>query len=224
MFERRASGKARLGLAIVLGAVAAGAASAANPHDPQKRFNAADQAWARRLVITGADLPGHGWTGQKSTDNSTCRSFNPDESDLVETGERESLDFMRGGSFVASTAAVFISSADAQRSWNREVKPQVLECLAEGLNDVSTSGATVKIVSSGRLGFPKLAPRTAAFRVRLAFDVQGLKFGADLHFICLGRGRANLALVTMSPGRPLTPLPAGLERTLASRLAQRLRG
>jgi hypothetical protein len=215
----------RLGSTIVLAALLAGAAFAANPHDPQKRFTAADQAWARKLVVTRADLTGTGWTAQKSTDDSTtCRSFNPDESDLVETGERQSLEFTRGGSFVMSTAAIFANASQARAMWNREMRPQLLDCLAEGLKGTSTGDATVKITARGPLSFPKLAERTAAFRVHLAFNVQGIKFGAELHIICLGRGRANLALMTMSPGKPLSPLPAGLERTLAARLAQRLRG
>src|SRR6266581_9416567 len=99
---------ARLATLLVLAVVLTGTAAAANPHDPQKRFTAADQALAGGLVLKRADLPGTGWKGTKSTsDNSTCRSFNPDESKLVETGEKESLEFTRGGGFVSSTAAVF---------------------------------------------------------------------------------------------------------------------
>jgi hypothetical protein len=214
---------ARLVTAVVLAGALAGAAIAANPHDPQKRHTAADQVLAARLVLKRADLPAMGWQGAKSTeDDSTCRSFNPDESKLVETGKKESLEFTRNGGFVTSMAAIFRTAKDAQTGWNLEVKPQILNCLAEGLGQASISGATVKITSRGKLAFPHLAPRTAAFFVRLAFNVQGIKFAADLHFICLGRDRANLALMTLSPGKPLTPLPAGIDRTLAARLAKRL--
>src|SRR5207244_9464660 len=90
-----------------------------------------------------------------------------------------------------------------------EIKSHLLDCLAEGLNGTSTPNATVKITARGPFSFPKLAERTAAFRVHLAFNVQGIKFGAELHIVCLGRGRANLALMSLSPGKPLTALPAG---------------
>ncbi|MFY9579973.1 MAG: hypothetical protein WAQ33_11655 [Gaiellaceae bacterium] len=213
----------RLTTTFALAAVVTGAAFAANPHDPQKRFTAADQAWARTLLLQRADLPGAGWTSKKSTgDNSTCKSFNPDESRLVETGEQQSREFSRGGGFVTSMAAIFKTAKDAETGWNLEAKTQILDCLAEALRQTSTGSATVKIAARGKLAFPQLAQRTAAFYVRLAFNVQGIKFNADLHFILLGRGRANLALMTLSPGKPLTPLPAGLDRKLAARLAQQL--
>ena len=125
---------------------------------------------------------------------------------------------------VTSLAAIFRTKKDAETSWNFEAKPQVLNCLAEGLAQTSTGGATVKITSRGKLAFPHVAPRTAAFFVRLAFNVQGIRFNADLHFVCLGSGRANLAVMTFSPGKPLTPLPAALDRTLAAKLASRLHG
>jgi opacity protein-like surface antigen len=214
----------RLAVSLVGGLVLAGAAVAASPHDPQKRFTKADQAWARKLLVKRGDLAGAGWRSQVSSNDATCQSFNPDESDLVETGERESPEFNRNGSFVASMAAVFRSSAHAQSAWNREIKLQVLDCLAEGIKDGSTDQVQVRIASRSRLAVPSVAPRTAGFRVKLAFDVQGVKFGSDVHLIALGRGRANVMLMTMSSGRPLSPLPAGLERTLVHRLAQRLRG
>jgi len=216
---------ARLTIVVILAATLAGVALAANPHDPQKRFTSADQALARTLLLKRADLPGVGWKSQRSTgDNSTCKSFNPDESRLVETGEQDSPEFTRVGGFVTSTAAVFRTSKDARAGWNLEVKPRLLDCLAEGLDQTTPSGATIRIVSRGKLAYPHLAPRTAAFYVRLAFNVQGIKFNADLRVVCLGSGRANIALMTLSPGQPLMPLPAGLDRRLASKLAQRLGG
>jgi hypothetical protein len=213
---------ARLAAVTVAASALAGAALAANPHDPQKHFTAADQAWARTLLVKRADLSGVGWKSQRSTGDSTCNSFNPDESKLVETGEQDSPEFTRVGGFVSSTAAVFKTSRDAQTGWNLEVKPQLLNCLAEGLDQSTPSGATIRIVSKGKLAYPHLAQRTTAFFVRLAFNVQGIKFNADLRVVCLGKGRANLALMTLSPGSPLMPLPAGLDRRLATKLAQRL--
>jgi len=213
----------RLALAIALSGAVTGVALAANPHDPQKRFTSADQAWARTLLVKRADLPGSGWKSQRSTsDDSTCKSFNPDESKLVETGDQDSPEFTRVGGFVSSTAAIFKTASQAQAGWDLEVKPQLLNCLAEGLNQTSPTGATVRIVSKGKLAYPHLAPRTAAFYVKLAFNVQGIKFGADLRVVCLGKGRANVALMTLSPGKPLMALPAGLDRTLAAKLAARL--
>jgi len=214
---------ARLIATIALAGLVASVALAANPHDPQKRFTAADQAWARTLLLKRADLPSGGWKSSKSSgDESTCKSFNPDESKLVETAEQESPEFTRGGGFVTSMAAIFKTAKDAQTSWDLEANVKILDCLAEGLAQTSTGGATIKITSRGKLAFPHLAPRTAAFYVRLAFNVQGIKFNADLHFVLLGKGRADLAMMTLSPGKPLMPLPAGLDRRLAAKLAGRL--
>src|SRR5262249_8243566 len=187
---------ARIAICLAATGVLAGAALAANPHDPQKHFTSADQAWARRLLVKRADLPGVGWKSQRSpSDNRPCNSVNPDESKLVETGEQEAPEFTRVGGFVSSTAGIFRTAGDAQTSWNLEVKPKILDCIAEGLNQGSTGGATIRIVKRGTLGYPHLAPRTAAFFVRLAFDVQGIKLDADLRVVCLGRGRANVALI-----------------------------
>jgi len=214
----------RLVVAAFLALLLAGTAWARNPHDPQKRFTAADQAWARSLLVTARDLTGGGWKSHRSSSgDGTCNSFNPNESDLVETAERESPEFDRNGSFVGSIAAVFKTSTHAQAAWNREIKPQILDCLAEALSQGSSSQAQVWITSQGRLRVQHLAPRSAGFRVRLAFSVQGVRFGADLHLVAYGRGRANVMLMTLSCGRPLSPLPPGLERTLTQRLAQRLR-
>ena len=208
--------------AVVALLAAVGTAAAANPHDPQKRFNPADQARAKRISIVRADLPGAGWKATKSADDSsTCKAFNPDESSLVETGESHSPDYSRAGGFVTSAASVYRTAADAQTSWNLEVKPAMLACFEEGFRSAG-SGVRVTILSRGRLAFPHLATRSAAFRVRVRYDVQSLHIPATLDVILLGAGRADAALFLQSPGPPLQPLPNGLERTLAARLAQRL--
>ena len=80
----------------------------------------------------------------------------------------------------------------------------------------------VTILARGRLAFPQLAPRTTAFRVLVRYDVQRFRIPAVLDVVLLGSGRVNAALVLQSPGAPLQPLPAGLERALAARLAERL--
>jgi hypothetical protein len=210
-------------LLLVLLTAAGTAFAANNPHDPQKRFTAADQAWAKRISIGPADLPGGGWKATRTNDDSnTCKAFNPDESHLVETGERQSPDYTRGGGFVASGSTVYRSAGDAQTAWNLEVKPAMLACLDEGFKQAAASGMRVTILSRARLPFPQLAPRTAAFRVRVRYDVQNLRIPASLDVVVLGGGRVDAGLFLQSPGSPLQPLPSGLERTLAARLAARL--
>lgn len=214
----------RLLLPVVVLLTAVGtAAGAPNPHDPQKRFTTADQAWAKRASIVRDDLPGGGWKATKaSNDSATCRSFNPDESKLVETGERLSPDYSRAGGLVASASSVYRSAADAQASWNLEAKPAILTCFDQAFAQARASGMRVTILARGRLAFPQLAPRTTAFRVLVRYDVQRFRIPAVLDVVLLGSGRVNAALVLQSPGAPLQPLPAGLERALAARLAERL--
>ena len=201
----------RLLLPVVVLLTAVGtAAGGANPHDPQKRFTTADQAWAKRASIVRDDLPGGGWKATKaSNDSATCRSFNPDESKLIETGERLSPDYSRAGGLVASASSVYRSASDAQASWKLETKPAILACFDEGFKQASASGMRVTILARGRLAFPQLAPRTTAFRVLVRYDVQRFRIPAVLDVVLLGSGRVNAAARPAVAGRAAPATPGG---------------
>ena len=136
--------------------------------EPQKRFTAADQAKARSVLLTRTDFA-TGWKRTTSPEDNSdlrCPGFNPDESDLTLTGEADS-EFTNGtGAFVASMAGIYESVGDAQASWTRENKPAVARCLGHLLKEVfAADGGVAHVTQAGRLSFPRVAPRVAAFRV-----------------------------------------------------------
>ncbi len=118
-----------------------------------------------------------------------------------------------------------MSKSDAVKSWTRSDKPAIARCLGQffrkGLNE---PGTKVKIVSAGRMAFPKLAPRTTAYKVvaRVSFTANGqtqtLPF--TLQFFALGQGRGDTAMSPSArePGSP--PRSCGRSgKLLAKRLA-----
>jgi hypothetical protein len=178
---------------LTLTVVCAGAASAANG-EPQKQHTAADMAKAKRIVLKAADL-GAGWKASPSSSSSTgtprCKGFQPDESDLVETGTASSPDLSKGLRYVSSAAALFQTAGQAQTSWNRIVKPGLLDCFASLLTKGASGGGVRTTATSKRtLRTPRLAPRQAAYRVGFVALNQGVRL----------RGTIDLFLLGKSPG------------------------
>ena len=68
---------------------------------------------------------------------------------------------------------------------------------------LAVAGAEAKVTSYGRMAFPKVTPRVAAFRV--AFTVDGPELEKPIPFtfqvVILGSGRAEVALIAMAPFR-----------------------
>jgi hypothetical protein len=208
----------RLALVLVAAGLTTGVAFAA-AGDPVQRHTPADMQKARAALLRVADL-GPGWKAVAVNDDSDCRAFRPDESDLVETGMAERV-FLAGGSRVGSSAEVFRTEAHALASWRRTVKADALRCALEGLRNSLPRGARATTVRLGRLAFPQLAPRTTAFR--LVVRLTGIPNGPVLLYtdaVLLGRGRTIAALLT---GNPREPVPAKAEGVLAGLIARRMR-
>ena len=195
----------RILAALLVLCIAVPAVALAADTDPKKKITAADRAKARSIVLRRADL-GPGWKKVPPSPESdaTCPGFNPDESDLTLSGEAEA-DFEQGVLLVASASEIFATKADALKSWARNDKPAVARCLgylfSQGQTDKSTK---VKIVSAGRMAFPKLAPRTAAFKVvaRLTITDKGKKttLPVTIQLLAFGQGRGDVSLLAISPG------------------------
>jgi hypothetical protein len=208
----------RLAIVLVAAVLSAGTALAA-AGDPIERHTRADMAKARAAMLRLSDL-GSGWKAVAVQDEPDCRSFRPDESDLVETGEATRL-FEAAGSRVGSSAVVYRTRAQALASWRRTVKAAELNCALEGLRSSLPAGARATTVRLGRLAFPRLAPRTAAFR--MVTRISGLPQGTVVLYtdaVILGRGRTIAALLTGNPG---SAVPARAERNLAAIVALRMR-
>ena len=214
----RLTAAAALAAAVLAGAALAG--------DPVQQHTAADMARAKAIGFVRSDFPA-GWTAKPSTPATsapaTCKGFDPDESDLVETGKVDSPEFTApdGYSQVFSTVGIFKSVAQAKASWSREVGPAMLECFSQQITKSSPAGSSVTVLAKGTLGFPKLAPRMAAYRLVVGVAPQGASAAVKLYLdlVLLGADRANVATIMFSLGKPYE---AAFERKLATAIARRL--
>jgi hypothetical protein len=218
----------RLGVTLLCAGVVAGAALAAggNPRDPQRQHTPADQAWATAIRIHRADLGAGDWRVEQAGGSNAgapegCRD--PNFSDLIETGKAENPDFSRGGSFVGSGAAIFLTEAQAATAWNRLAARSLTRCVVEAFQKaVAGSGVRMRVVANGPVRMPKLAPHFAASRVRFAFSGPGPKVQGRFGFYLYGQGRATALLMVASFGKPMQPIPESFERHLAEVVARRL--
>jgi hypothetical protein len=210
-----------LTLCLALPALAFAAAG-----DPKKQITPTDQKKAASIVLKRADLAA-GWKRVSSPaggDDLTCPGFNPNESDLTLTGESEANFKYKGGMpYVGSFSNVYVSTKDALASWVRNIKPAVARCAAHAFSQTAPAGWKVAILKQGRIAFPQVAPRTAAFRVLTRVTNtkagKGVTFPLAIHVLALGQGRGDVGLIAMNRGSgiPATELRA-FARLFASRL------
>jgi len=211
--------------AALAAAVLAGVALAG---DPIQHLTAADMARARAIGFQRSDFPAD-WTAKPSTPDksasTTCQSFDPNEADLVETGKVDSPVFTASDTYsqVFSTVGIFKTVAQAQASWSRTVSLAGLECFSELITKSAPPGSSISALSKGKLSFPKVAPRTTAYRLVIGVAPQGATASVKLYLdrIYLGSGRANVATIMFSLGQPY---PAAFEQKLARAIAHRLGG
>jgi hypothetical protein len=218
-------------LLVVLVALCIGVpavALAAADTDPKKKLTAADQAKARSVVLKRGDFVA-GWKKVPAPPESDepCPGFNPDNSDLTISGEAvANFEHTQGLPTILSFADAYVSTADAVKSWTRNVKPALVRCAAHFfLMGAQEEGVKAKIVRQGRIAFPKVAPRTAAFRIVAQLTVEGqggetVTVPITLHLIALGRGRGEAGLLTsgVGTGVQIADLQA-FARLMAGRMA-----
>ncbi len=163
-------------LALVLLVVfAVPALALAADTDPQRKINPADERKAASIVFKKTDFAA-GWkrtTTPSDDENVSCSFYDPDGSDLTLTGDAEA-EFEHTGGFpsVLSYADIYATSTDAAAAWTRTVKPALARCLAQFFQkEVSEPGTKVTVVNYGRIAFPRVAPRTAAFRINVKMVV-----------------------------------------------------
>jgi len=196
--------------------------------DPKERFTSADQAKARSVVLKRSDFVA-GWKRSPATpeSNLTCPGFDPDGSDLTISGKAEAnFEHTQGQPMIGSFAEVYASPGDALKSWSRTMKPALVGCVAHFFSEgVAEAGGKVKIVKQGRMAFPKVSPRTAAFRItgNVTFTTPGKPATIvpfTIHLVALGHGRGDAGLLAVGFGKGVSTSDlrafAGL---IASRLA-----
>jgi hypothetical protein len=228
--RRRYDRPVRRRLALALAAVLAlPALAGAADTQPKRKLNAADEKRAASIVIKRADLAA-GWKRTTSPGDDTpltCSFYAPNGSDLTITGDAES-EFEGAGGIpsLLSYADVYTSAADASKSWTRTVKPALARCFADYFRReaVKEQGISVSRISYGKLAFPKVAPRTAAYRISLTVTAtqsgQTASVAMAIHLVVVGRGRAEAGMVTLAP-RP--GIPAAELRSFAKLLADRMK-
>jgi hypothetical protein len=222
----------RLGLVLLAVATLAGTASAAgsNPKDPKKRFNAADQAWARAIPIRRADLGRGDWRVEPSDDDDEDDSDapagckNPDMSDLVLTGESENSDWSLNGSIIGSAGEIWSSERHAAIAWKRGSSYPFAKCMAATMKqEFGNARIKLTIQSSGTIPMSKLAPRMLTYRMRFRIKGPAGTFNGRFSLYFFSRGRADGMLMVVSFQAPgLRPIPESLERRLATLVAGRL--
>jgi hypothetical protein len=217
-------------IAFALAALAAASAAlASDPREPQHRFNADDQAWAHRIIVSHADLgPGDWRVAQLDSQGdagapSYCK--NPNLSDLVLTGQAKNPDFSREDSFEDSDGEVWATEHDAIAAFKRLQKYPFDRCFRAAMQQEFAKGSGIKfsVLSSGRLAFPKLAPRQLTYGLKFRMTVGTRNIGGRIDIYAFSRGRADGSVMVASLGEPARPIPLSLERKLARLVAGRLK-
>ena len=195
--------------------------------DPKRQITPADQAKARSVLLKRTDFAA-GWTKAPASPDAdlTCPGFNPDGSDLTLTGEAEAeFQHTQGFPRISSFSDVYVSKGDALKSWTRTIKPAIARCLGHFFQQgIVEEGGTATIVKQGRIAFPKLAPRTDAFRVVANVMIEqpgkvAVRVPFTIHLVALGNGRGEAGLLAMGFG---TGAPTADLRALAKAIAARL--
>jgi hypothetical protein len=206
---------------VLVGVASAGAAAAATW--PKHQPTAADQALAKRSVLTLGDFtPGSGWAPASaggsggSLHDPACKG--PAFSDVgrVLTGSADSS-FQATGLQVWSSAEVMKTLAmaqhDASVTTNAVVAPCLRAVLRKGLPPNS------KLVSVTRLAFPRVGDWSDAYRAVVDVSVAGNSVQMQLDLVLVLHGRVEITLMQLAPHVISGAAKAGEER-----LVQRLAG
>ena len=212
---RRWAGTAAAATLFVVAGAAAG-----GPGKQKVELNAADQAAARAVVLRMSDL-GSGWSGGRMkpdlSSQVTCPSYHPKVSDLVVTGAAASQ-FRGTGLVLANEVEIFRTAAMVDRDWRRSIVPAAVPCLRRTLT--KGLGAQAKVLSFGRIPFPKVGTHSAAFRGIVAVSALGQTVRVLLDIVLVGKGRTEISLDATAPAaaaRAVSAAELRLVRTLAAR-------
>lgn len=219
--------------AVLLIALVVPAAALAASTDPQRRIDPADQRKAGSIVLKRSDFVA-GWRKTASTADGgsdyQCAGYRPDQSDLTLTGDAEA-DFASAQGFplISSTANVYKTRTQAMAAWTRSDRPGLAPCAAKLLKEeIEKDGGTVILGRAGKIAFPRLAPRTSAYRI--SFQVATTNAGQastvpfTVHLVALGHGRGDATLLALAVGNgiPQADLRAFAKLTAARLAAAKL--
>jgi hypothetical protein len=199
----------------VIGSLAVCSAAAASLA-PHKTIRPADQARARKVLLTLADFPS-GWKTEKtSPDNSSPTSSKCAKglSDLTETADVE-REFGRSalGLIVDSAVGMLKTRAEADVLWKRVPTERSLACSAQ-----SGSGLPKGThVTFQKLVLPLIGDRSVAWRFTITSTSLPSPLHADIVFANKGRTFSVLTLADLG-----SSFDRKLERRLAVAMGNRL--
>ena len=211
-------------LAAALAGVLAPAAWAA-AGEPRHAFTKADQARARAASLKLSDFA-PGWTASKSGGTSSgshprCSNYNPDQSDLIETGKYDSPDFDRTAnhSFVSVSTGVFKTAAMAKRGYARVAVRRLPTCFGELFVRGITKPSSAQVVSARPIAFPRVGDRSNAYRLIASVRTPSGTVPVTADIVLFNSGRTDVAMIFLGIARPL---PASLERAAVARVLSRV--
>ncbi len=210
--------------AIVCAALVVVAAATSAAGDPIKRLKAADQAYAKSIVLRKAELPAGSWTAHRtsfSQSNPACVVKHYSLSALTATGET-GFTYSQGIQVIESDARVFLTAGQAARAFSILSSVGLGRCLGAATAaeiSAASAGVSAKVTRVEPIALVGLA--ASALGVRIALRVQGVKGIASLHYVFLSvrRGRA---LATLGLVRNDAAWPSSLVRSLAAVTATRM--
>jgi hypothetical protein len=211
-------------LATVLAAVVVPTATAGS-HDPKHAFTKADLARARAASLKLSDFaPGwkaSGSSGTASSPHPRCSTYDPDQSDLVETGRYDSPDFTRtaDNSFVSVSTGVFRTAAMARRGYARVASPRLPACFGELFARGVSKPSSAKVVSTGPIAFPRAGDRSNAYRLVASVKTPSATLPVVADIVLFNKGRTDVAMIFLGIGRAL---PASLEQQAVARVLSRV--
>jgi hypothetical protein len=193
--------------------------------EPQKRPVAADGRLAASVLLTRADLGAGTWklVPGATTTLSNCgiiRRLQPIESDLVETGTANGPLFAnKAAQALTQSVRVFATAKQANEAWSRTDTKNLVICMEQQVENLSTMGAPVSVTDWRPLNLPKLADRTAAYRVIATASAGKKKSIVYFDLILLAHGRTMTKIIFSALGNPFS---SAYETRLANVLSRRL--
>jgi hypothetical protein len=191
--------------------------------EPRHAFTRADQARAKAASLRLSDFA-PGWKATRSTTSDSsprCSTYNPDQSDLVETGKYDSPDFTRtsDSSFVSVSTGIFRTAAMAKRGYARVAAPQLPACFGELFAKGITKPSSAKVLSAAPIPFPRAGERSNAYRLVASVKTPSATVSVTADIVLFNKGRTDVAMIFLGIAKPL---PASLEQSAVARVLSRV--
>ena len=188
-----------VGLATALASVLALAfAAVAGADDYTRKIVAGDQTAVNDAILKKADFGSLTVTGGAEkiphASEPLCPYFDPKERDLVITGEV--MNVWRNPLFeMRSNVSMFRQPGMVALDWKRSYVPGTfLRCMGERMQQ--SLGKSGTVVSTTRIGFPKIGDRTFAMRIVMDVVAGGAKARMMMDAVWVAQGRSEVVLLT----------------------------